>query len=514
MKYCNLICKWHSVAKNKVLITMKLTLIFSVIFFFQASANLLAQKRITINETNATLEAVLNKISKQTKFDVIYNSNVLIKSKPITIKAENELLTNVLSKCFEGLPIEFKIESTTIVIKDKKADKIPAISSRRAGYKLTGIVRDELDHPFVGVSIKVVGTNKVAVTGADGKFSIEVEPTDVLQFVFIGYKTQNISVKNQSDLLVKMEPEAGSLNEVAVVGFGKQKKVSVVGALTTIKPEDLRIPSSNLSNALAGKLAGVVAFQRSGEPGADGATFYIRGISTFSGATNPLIILDGVAVSSGDLNALAPEVIESFSILKDATATAIYCSRGANGVMIVTTKSGKDLDKPRINVRIENSISTPNVTPSMATCFLQEPNEGPLANLFDNNLSTYFHSAYSVASVGPHYVTVTFPEETTLGQVKFFNRQGRGTNTDGRPTSISLSTSTDGTNWSTAWTSGTLPTPPDVEVSSTFDKPYTSKRFRVSFLATARSSVYVALAEMSFYKADLTDLEVQAEQSY
>jgi len=155
-----------------------------------------------------------------------------------------------------------------------------------------------------------------------------------------------------------------------------------------------------------------------------------------------------------------------------------------------------------------------NVTPSMATCFLQEPSEGPLANLFDNNLSTYFHSAYSVASVGPHYVTVTFPEETTLGQVKFFNRQGRGTNTDGRPTSISLSTSADGTNWSTAWTSGTLPTPPDVEVSSTFDKPYTSKRFRVSFLATARSSVYVALAEMSFYKADLTDLEVQAEQSY
>lgn len=363
MKYCNLICKWHSVAKNKVLITMKLTLIFSVIFLLQASANLLAQKRITINETNASLETVLNKISKQTKFDIIYSSNVLIKSKPITIKAENEPLTDVLSKCFEGLPIEFKIESTTIVIKDKKTDKIPFTTNKKAGYILTGIVRDELDQPFVGVSIKVVGTNKVAGTGAGGKFSIEVELTDVLQFIFVGYKTQTISVKNQSDLLVKMEPETGSLNEVAVVGFGKQKKVSVVGALTTIKPDDLRIPSSNLSNALAGKLAGVVAFQRSGEPGADGATFYIRGISTFSGATNPLIILDGVAVSSGDLNALAPEVIESFSILKDATATAIYGSRGANGVMIVTTKSGKDLDKPRINVRIENSISTPNFLP-------------------------------------------------------------------------------------------------------------------------------------------------------
>ncbi|RZK58114.1 MAG: TonB-dependent receptor [Pedobacter sp.] len=341
---------------------MRLIIILSVLFFFQASANSLAQKRITINEKNATFESVLNKISKQTKFDVIYNSNLIIKSKPISIKANNELLVDVLKRCVEGLNVDFIIESSTIVIKDKKPQGLSR-PANKIGYKINGIVRDELDLPFIGVSVKVVGTSKVAITDANGKFSIEVEPTDQLEFIYIGYKTQTISVRNQVDLLVKMEPEAGSLNEVAIVGFGKQKKVSVVGALTTIKPEELRIPTSNLSNALAGKLAGVVAYQRSGEPGADGATFYIRGISTFSGATSPLIILDGVAVSSGDLNALAPEVIESFSILKDATATAIYGSRGANGVMIVTTKSGKDLDKPRINIRLENSISTPNFLP-------------------------------------------------------------------------------------------------------------------------------------------------------
>lgn len=178
---------------------------------------------------------------------------------------------------------------------------------------------------------------------------------------------------------------------------------------------------------------------------------------------------------------------------------------------------GRTITSPKVRPikrGINTTYSKLNVTPSMVSCYLQEPTEGPLANLVDNNLSTYFHSAWSVGSTAPHYVTVTFPEDTNLGQVKFFNRQGRGTNTDGRPISIGLGTSTDGTNWTNAWTSGTLATPADTEVSLTFDKPYSSKRFKVSFLATAKASVYVALAEMSFYKAELTDLEALAEQTY
>jgi TonB-linked SusC/RagA family outer membrane protein len=163
-----------------------------------------------------------------------------------------------------------------------------------------------------------------------------------------------------------------------IVGFGKQKKESVVGAITTINTKDLRVPSSNLSTAFAGKLAGVVAVQRSGEPGADGANFWIRGISTFASNTSPLIFLDGVEVSTGDMNALSPEVIEGFSILKDATATALYGARGANGVILISTRQGQKNDRTRINIRVEGQMTQPTQTIDLAdgVTYMEMFNEG------------------------------------------------------------------------------------------------------------------------------------------
>lgn len=259
-------------------------------------------------------------------------------------------------------------------------DRVPDvdIQERSTQRLISGTVTDNFNISLPGVTVFVVGTNEGTSTDNDGKYQINASPTDSLEFNFIGFKSQRVLVGAETKINVILEPdEDNSLDEVTVVGFGKQRKVSVVGSIQSVKPEDLRVPSSNLSNSFAGRLAGVVAFQRTGQPGADGSTFYIRGISTFSGATNPLIILDGVAVSQGDLNALAPEVIESFSILKDATATAIYGSRGANGVMIVTTKSGRDLDKPRLNIRLENSVSAPTSVPEFAdaTEFMELYNE-------------------------------------------------------------------------------------------------------------------------------------------
>lgn len=231
--------------------------------------------------------------------------------------------------------------------------------------KLSGTVKDAKGNPVAGATIKEQDQPTNAVqTGTNGTFSITLTgKNNTLVISSVGYKEATVVVKGQTSVQVTLEDETKAMEDVVVVGYGRQKKVSVVGAVQSVKPEELRIPTSNLSNSFAGRLAGVVAVQRSGQPGADGASFYIRGISTFSGATNPLIILDGVAVSQGDLNALAPEVIESFSILKDATATAIYGSRGANGVMIVTTKRGRNIDKPRINIRLENSISSPTSVP-------------------------------------------------------------------------------------------------------------------------------------------------------
>ena len=184
---------------------------------------------------------------------------------------------------------------------------------------------------------------------------------------YLGYESKEISISHLKTYTVELSEATESLDEVVVTAFGVgQKKESLVGAVTQVRPAELKVPSSSLSTSFAGRLSGVIAVQRSGEPGADGASFWIRGKSTFSGATGALIILDGVEISSTELNSLDAEAIESFSILKDATATALYGTRGANGVMIITTKSGKDLDKPIINFRLEGALTSLTKVPGMA----------------------------------------------------------------------------------------------------------------------------------------------------
>ena len=250
-----------------------------------------------------------------------------------------------------------------------QAVEVPIINESaivQQASKMQGTVVDETGEPIIGVTIQVKGKpNLGTITDVDGNFSINVSPKDVLVISFIGFVTQEIKVGNQTSLRITLKEDSEVLDEVVVTAFGTgQKKESVVGSIQTVRPSDLKVPSSNLSNSFAGRLSGVIAYQRSGQPGSNGSDFYIRGISTLSGMTSPLIILDGVEVSSADLNALDPEIIEGFSILKDATATAIYGTRGANGVMIVTTKSGADSEKPIIGVRVETNITTPTQIPS------------------------------------------------------------------------------------------------------------------------------------------------------
>ena len=244
-------------------------------------------------------------------------------------------------------------------------------------FSVKGVIVDVLGNKIAGVVIRESGTQNATSSDDNGEFSLTVNSANaVLDISYIGFQTI-VGLPVREEMEITLQEDDTELDEVVVVGYGSQRKVSVVGAVQSVKPEELRTPSSNLSNSFAGRLSGVVAFQRTGQPGADGSDFYIRGISTFSGATNPLIIVDGVAVSQGDLNSIAPEVIESFSILKDATATAIYGSRGANGVMIVTTKSGRDLDKARLNFRLENSLSAPTSVPKFANAatFMELYNE-------------------------------------------------------------------------------------------------------------------------------------------
>ncbi|AWW33312.1 SusC/RagA family TonB-linked outer membrane protein [Echinicola strongylocentroti] len=210
-----------------------------------------------------------------------------------------------------------------------------------------------------GVTVRLKGTDVVTVTNIDGEFSISVPDNNaVLIFSFVGYQTTEVPVGTQTDITVKLEENLEGLEEVVVVGFGTQKKESVVGAMSTINPSELKIPSSNLTTALAGRVSGMVSYQTSGEPGADNAQFFVRGVASFNNQNGPLILIDGVELTADDLARLQPDDIESFSVLKDPTTTAIYGARGANGIILVTTKTG--VEGPAVvNLRVENSFSSP-----------------------------------------------------------------------------------------------------------------------------------------------------------
>ncbi len=228
---------------------------------------------------------------------------------------------------------------------------------------VTGVVTDEKGEPLPGVTI-VLKSNptKGTTTDFDGNYSISVQSSDVLVFTYIGFVKQEIAVGSKRIINVVMVEEAEQLGDVVVVGHGTQKKIAISGAVTSVKGTELKMPSSSLTSAFAGQLAGVIAMTRSGEPGA-ASDFYIRGISTFGGRATPLIMLDDVEISATDLNNIPPETIESFTVLKDASATAIYGSRGANGVMIVKTKTGKKNEKTRIGVTFDQSINIPRNFP-------------------------------------------------------------------------------------------------------------------------------------------------------
>lgn len=230
------------------------------------------------------------------------------------------------------------------------------------------VVDGKTNEPIIGANVIVKGDNtRGAATAPDGSFRLNVAPGETLVVSYLGYKTKEVKVGKQAVIEITLSEDAAALGEVVVTAFGTgQRKATVTGAIQTVRPSDLVVPSANLSTSFAGRLSGVIAYQRSGEPGSNGANFYIRGISTLSGATSPLIIVDGVQVSQGDLNTIDPDIIESFSVLKDASATALYGARGANGVLIIQTKSGADLDRPVIGVRLESYVNTPIDVPKIA----------------------------------------------------------------------------------------------------------------------------------------------------
>lgn len=249
--------------------------------------------------------------------------------------------------------------SSAFAESDNSSVQITTQSTTPQKRTLVGTVVDaSTGETLIGVNVKVQGEDGGTITDIDGKFQISVTSKTELIFSYIGYKTQALMVGDLGVMTVKLASDNEMLDEVVIVGQGTQKKVSVTGAITTVKGATLKSPSSSLTSSLAGKLSGIISTTSSGEPGST-SDFYIRGINTFGGRSTPLILLDGVEISSTDLNRIPAESIESFSLLKDASATAIYGNRGANGVMLVTTKSGTENSKAIVNVSLEASYFKP-----------------------------------------------------------------------------------------------------------------------------------------------------------
>ncbi|MDR1223713.1 MAG: TonB-dependent receptor plug domain-containing protein, partial [Tannerella sp.] len=210
-------------------------------------------------------------------------------------------------------------------------------------FTVTGTVTDENGEEMSSVVIKIQGSTRGVTTDVDGSYSFyNVKSSDVLVFSYIGYKEHTEAVKNRRAINVGMEVNPNELDEVTVVAFGKQKKESVIASVATVQPSELKVPSSNLTTAFAGRIAGLISYQRTGEPGQDNAQFFIRGVTSFgTGKRDPLILIDGVEMGTEDLSRLTVDDIAAFSIMKDANATALYGARGANGVILVSTKEGR-----------------------------------------------------------------------------------------------------------------------------------------------------------------------------
>lgn len=321
-----------------------------------------APPNVTVSADNLSVKDVLDKIEKQSGYIFVYQKGSVDTSRKVSVNLVKKSIDDVLKELFADTNVEWSIKDRQVMLRQKAKKDAPAKESAASkGHKrhLTGTITDSaLGEPLIGASVIVKGKKTGTTTDIDGNYSIEVGPNDEITVSYVGYSPQTLAVGDLGVLDIKMSPDDKMLSEVVVVGAGTQQKVSVTGSIASVKGAELRAPSSSLTSNFAGKLAGVISNTTSGEPGSS-SEFYIRGVGTFGGRATPLILLDDIEISTADLNRLPAESIASFSILKDASATAIYGARGANGVMLITTKKGEENTRAKINVTLEASFLKP-----------------------------------------------------------------------------------------------------------------------------------------------------------
>ena len=346
-----------------------LQLILSVVLLFPLGGRAQNTSRVTIDARNLPLEQFIAAVQQQSDFSFFYKDSEINTKDRISVTANDENLESVLAKAFRNTNISYRIQGKQIFLTRKEARPTPS----SAPLQIKGVVTTTEGEPLIGVTVTIEGSTAGTLTDVDGWYTIKVPDRNaVLEYRYVGYESQKIPVASRTLIDVAMSAVTTEMESVVVVGYGQQKKATLTGAVASIDVQDIKTPSPNLSNSLQGKIAGVISVQSSGEPGYDNSTFTIRGIGSFVNTSSnaPLIIVDGVqredanSFNTGIFNNIDPEDIASISMLKDASATAVYGAKGANGVLIITTKRGVT-GKPRLSVKIESGLTSFTKTPEM-----------------------------------------------------------------------------------------------------------------------------------------------------
>ena len=337
--------------KSKVLGLFLCFLLLGIDYSFASYNNYSQFKTLSVSMSNSTLREVLKTIEKSSQFVFFYLDDAVNLERKVSIDSKNKNIEEILSELFEGTSCTYRISDRQIFISGKDPASTEQQQNKR---KISGRVTDIKGEPLIGVNVTVDGDANGSITNMDGLYEIFVtKKSVVLKFTYIGFKTSEIRTNASTNIYdVTLEEQVNELEETVIVGYGTQRKISNIGAQSSMKMEDIKTPSASLTTTLAGRLAGVVAVQRTGEPGKDAADIWIRGIST-PNTSSPLVLVDGVERSFNDID---PEDIESLTTLKDASATAVYGVRGANGVILIKTKPGK-VGKPTVSADYYESFT-------------------------------------------------------------------------------------------------------------------------------------------------------------
>ncbi|MEO7313555.1 MAG: TonB-dependent receptor [Ginsengibacter sp.] len=386
----------HRTNGQNYLLGMKITtlLLFSVCL--TASAGGIGQK-VTISENNVHLEKIFKEIKRQTGFVFFYDATILQGIKPVSIHVKNETVEEVLKESLKGQPLDFSIEQKTITIiqkasyslnrmQAKLASLVIPVSTPKAFSIITGTVKDAQGNALAGVSVLLKGTTKGTSSANDGSFSIDANVGDVLEFTTVGYQKKSVVLGQNKNIVVVMDIEVAVADEVVVIGYGTQKKSDLTGSISTVPMNDVTsVPTTNFQNAIQGRVSGVTVSTPGGGPGAT-PQIKIRGTGSIGAGNDPLYVINGIpipdnanlampiskqtnsafqATPASPLSAINTQNIESINILKGPSATAIYGSRGSNGVIIITTKQGAKDDKPTVNLNVYSGVQNATHLPKL-----------------------------------------------------------------------------------------------------------------------------------------------------